>query len=32
MGADDYSPRPFDPEEMEPRVRALFRLAGKLAR
>ncbi len=32
VGADDYLPKPFDPEEMELRVRALLRRAGKLAR
>jgi DNA-binding response OmpR family regulator len=31
-GADDYLPKPFDPEEMELRVRALLRRSGRLAR
>lgn len=31
-GADDYLPKPFDPEEMELRLRALLRRAGKLSR
>jgi CheY-like chemotaxis protein len=31
-GADDYLPKPFDPEEMELRLRALLRRAGKLPR
>lgn len=31
-GADDYLPKPFDPEEMELRLRALLRRAGRLAR
>ena len=32
VGADDYLPKPFDPEEMELRLRALLRRAGKLPR
>jgi two-component system, OmpR family, phosphate regulon response regulator PhoB len=32
VGADDYLPKPFDPEELELRIRALLRRAGKLAR
>lgn len=32
VGADDYLPKPFDPEEMELRVRALLRRSGRLAR
>jgi type IV pilus assembly protein PilB len=32
VGADDYLPKPFDPEEMELRVRALLRRSGRLVR
>jgi DNA-binding response OmpR family regulator len=32
VGADDYLPKPFDPEELELRIRALLRRAGKLPR
>ena len=32
VGADDYLPKPFDPEELELRIRALLRRAGRLAR
>lgn len=32
VGADDYLPKPFDPEEMELRLRALLRRAGRLGR
>ncbi len=32
VGADDYLPKPFDPEEMELRVKALLRRSGRLPR
>jgi DNA-binding response OmpR family regulator len=32
VGADDYLPKPFDPEEMELRLRAMLRRAGRLPR
>jgi type IV pilus assembly protein PilB len=32
VGADDYLPKPFDPEEMELRVRALLRRSGRVRR
>ena len=31
-GADDYLPKPFDPEEMELRLRAMLRRAGRMSR
>jgi two-component system response regulator CpxR len=30
-GADDYLPKPFDPEELTARIRAVLRRAGRLA-
>jgi len=32
VGADDYLPKPFDPEELELRIRALLRRSGRLPR
>lgn len=32
VGADDYLPKPFDPEELELRLRALLRRAGRVSR